>query len=135
MAHAIETAPPPASAHVTVDCPDDLAAVADPDRLHEILVNLLTNAYRYGGPCVTVTCAAEGDWVRVSVTDDGPGVPETFLPALFQPFSRATTVTGTPGSGLGLAISQRLAVALGGELAYEPPAHGARFVVRLRAAR
>jgi PAS domain S-box-containing protein len=133
--HAVETAPPPEGTHVTVDCPDGATAVADPDRLHEVLVNLLTNAYRYGGPCVTVSCAAEGDRVRVSVTDDGPGVPEDFLPALFQPFSRATGVTGTPGSGLGLAISQRLAAALGGELSYEPPAKGARFVLRLRAAR
>jgi signal transduction histidine kinase len=133
--HALETAPPPDSAQVLVECAEDAIAVADGDRLHEIIVNLLTNAYRYGGPSVAVRTAAVNGTVSIAVSDNGKGVPPDFVGELFQPFSRASTATGTPGSGLGLAISQRLATALGGRLAYDAGHPGARFVVTLRAAR
>ena len=133
---ALETAPPPAGAAVTVDVQPGVCAVADADRLQEVLVNLLANAYRYGGPGVAVAARNGGSTVRVSVTDDGSGVPDEFVGELFQPFARAAAVTGTPGSGLGLAISHRLADALGGDLAYERAEHGgARFVVTLKAAK
>lgn len=136
VTRALETAPPPVSATVAVDVPPGVRAVADPDRLEEILVNLLSNAYRYGGPGVRVAASNGDASVRLSVVDDGDGVPADFVRELFEPFSRAGAVTGTPGSGLGLAISHRLARALGGELAYEPgEAGGARFTVTLRAAR
>jgi signal transduction histidine kinase len=136
VAHALETAPPPGSVAVTVDVPEGLRASADESRLSEILVNLLTNAYRYGGPHVTVRGTRDADAVVLSVVDDGPGVPEDFVDELFQPFSRSSDVTGTPGSGLGLTISHRLAAALGGELTYEPAApRGACFAVRLRVGR
>jgi len=132
--HALETAPPPARTAATVDV-DGAVALADPERLQEIVVNLLTNAYRYGGPHVHLAAARDGDAVTVAVSDDGAGVPEEFVPEMFEPFSRGGAVTGTPGSGLGLAISRRLARALGGDLTYAPaPGGGARFVVRLRSA-
>lgn len=134
VAQALETAPPPDGSAVAVDVPDGLTAVTDADRLHEIVVNLLTNAYRYGGPSVSVSAHNGAGNVRLAVTDDGEGVPEGFVGELFQPFSRAGSVTGTPGSGLGLTISHRLAKAVGGDLAYEPGDGGARFVVTLRAA-
>lgn len=135
VAAALETAPPPAHAAVAVDVAPGLAAAADPDRLHEVVVNLLTNAYRYGGPGIAVTAHADACGVRLVVSDDGAGVPEDFVPELFEPFSRAADVTGTPGSGLGLAISHRLASALGGGLSYERADGRSRFVVRLRTAR
>ncbi|HWL34730.1 MAG TPA: PAS domain-containing sensor histidine kinase [Frankiaceae bacterium] len=136
VARALETAPPPVSANVAVDVAPGVLAVADPDRLEEILVNLLSNAYRYGGPSVRVSASNGDGSVRVAVTDDGNGVPGDFVRELFEPFSRAGAVTGTPGSGLGLAISHRLARALGGELTYDhDEAGGARFTVTLRAAR
>lgn len=134
VAQALETAPPPDGSAVTVDVPDELTAVTDADRLHEIVVNLLTNAYRYGGPSVSVSAHNGAGSIRLSVTDDGEGVPEGFVGELFQPFSRASSVTGTPGSGLGLTISHRLAKAVGGDLVYEPGDRGARFVVTLRVA-
>jgi PAS domain S-box-containing protein len=135
---ALETAPAPASANVTVDVAEDAAAFADAERLQEILVNLLSNAYRYGGPSIVVSVRGGdgGGGVAVTVADDGNGVPPEFVAEMYQPFSRSSSVTGTPGSGLGLAISYRLAAALGGRLDYEPnvPA-GAKFTVTLRAAR
>lgn len=129
---ALETAPAPEGKTVAVEV-GALRAAADPERLQEIVVNLLTNAYRYGGPNVRVAAAREGGDVLVSVTDDGAGVPEEFVAEMFEPFSRGGAVTGTPGSGLGLAIAQRLARALGGDLTYDT-APGARFTIRLRAA-
>lgn len=137
VAHALETAPPPARANVAADVADvaELTVAADPERLQEIVVNLLTNAYRYGGPAVTVTAVPDGDGVALTVADDGEGVPEVFVAEMFEPFSRGGAVTGTPGSGLGLAISRRLARALGGDLTYAPRAGGgASFTVRLRSA-
>jgi PAS domain S-box-containing protein len=132
---ALETAPPPVTAHVTVEVDPGLTALADTDRLGEILVNLFANAYRYGGPAVTIRGTTVGEEVRISVSDDGNGVPADLLGELFQPFSRSAAVTGTPGSGLGLAISHRLAAALGGRLTYEPAQpHGATFAVALRTA-
>jgi PAS domain S-box-containing protein len=132
---ALETAPAPVSARVSVDCATDVYASSDPQRLQEILVNLLTNAYRYGGPSITVAVRNAPDGVAVSVADDGNGVPPEFVSEMYQPFSRSGSVTGTPGSGLGLAISQRLAAALGGSLDYEPnQPQGAKFTVTLRPA-
>jgi two-component system sensor histidine kinase MtrB len=133
VARALETAPAPHGVTVTVDV-NGARAVADPDRLEEIVVNLLTNAYRYGGPHVGVSAGESAGWMTLAVSDDGPGVPEAFVPELFDPFTRGGSVTGTPGSGLGLAISKRLAAALGGDLAYDGAGAGARFVLRLRAA-
>jgi PAS domain S-box-containing protein len=136
LRHATETAAPPVTATVAVDCPPGLVATADADRLHQIVVNLLANAYKYGGPTVTVTARADAGAVVVTVADDGNGVPADFVAELFQPFSRAVGVTGTPGSGLGLAISRALAGALGGGLTYEPARpRGAAFTLRLRSGR
>jgi PAS domain S-box-containing protein len=135
VAVALETAPPPASAAVTVDVPPGLLAVADADRLQDMLVNLLSNAYRYGGPSVAVSAHNGEGTVELAVSDDGNGVPAEFVSELFEPFSRAGAVTGKPGSGLGLAITKKLATALGGDLGYQrAPGGGARFVVTLRAA-
>jgi PAS domain S-box-containing protein len=132
---ALETAPPPPGVALRVDLAPGLTARADPDRLNEIVVNLLTNAYRYGGPSIELRGEMREGRVRISVSDDGNGVPADIHDELFQPFSRSAAVTGTPGSGLGLAISHRLAGALGGHLGYEPRSpHGARFVVTLLAA-
>ncbi|HEV2891071.1 MAG TPA: PAS domain-containing sensor histidine kinase [Frankiaceae bacterium] len=134
VARALETAPPPDGVSVATDL-DGTAVAADPDRLEEVVVNLLSNAYRYGGPHVRVAAAADGSGtVTLAVSDDGAGVPDEFVAELFEPFTRGGAVTGTPGSGLGLAISQRLARALGGDLTYEGDGRGARFVVRLRSA-
>lgn len=130
---ALETAPPPDGVTVSTSV-DGARAAADPERLEEVVVNLLTNAYRYGGPHVRVAAATSSGGVTLAVSDDGQGVPEEFVPELFEPFTRGGAVTGTPGSGLGLAISRRIARALGGDLTYEPDGGGARFVVRLRAA-
>lgn len=121
---------------VHVDCPPDLRVLADPAHLDEIVVNLVENAHKYGEPPTTVRARRDHDLVELSVCDRGPGVPEEFVPHLFERFSRAEeTLRQQSGSGLGLYLVAKLAHACGGSVRYQPnDPHGSCFVVRLPAA-
>jgi signal transduction histidine kinase/tetratricopeptide (TPR) repeat protein len=119
---------------VTVDVPDGITVRADADHLHQILTNYLDNARKYGGPPIRVTAAVDGPDVVVAVTDGGLGVPEEFVPRLFDKFAQASTGRRrrASGTGLGLSIVRGLAKANGGDAWYEPnEPTGARFCVRL----
>lgn len=134
VGRALEVAPPPTDVTVEVLVPEDLVAQADEAHLDQVLVNLLTNAYRYGGPSVQVTAESDATHVFLTVADDGPGVAEEFVPQLFEPFTRGANAATVPGSGLGLAITKRITDTLGAEIRYEPNRpHGARFIIRLPA--
>jgi signal transduction histidine kinase len=106
----------------------------DPFHLRQMVANLVSNALRYGEPPVVVTVLEDGDGVSLEVTDAGPGVPEDFVPRLFDRFTRATTGTAAQqsGSGFGLYIVNRLAEANGCTLAYSPGVpSGSRFRLEL----
>lgn len=119
---------------VSVEVEDRRAVVADPDRLHQMLLNLVANAARYGRPPITVRVRGEGDWVCLDVVDRGEGVPEEFREELFREFARPRGAVAT-GTGLGLYVVRALAEAQGGSVAYsEHPGGGSVFTVRLRAA-
>lgn len=109
-------------------------AVADASHLRQVLGNLLTNADKYGAAPITVTAETVGSTTRILVTDSGAGVPEDFLPRLFDRFSRASGST-QPGTGLGLHLARQLCRAMGGDLTYEPATatRGPTFVVGLAA--
>jgi signal transduction histidine kinase len=130
---ALDGAPAPPDRSVELAIPESLSALADPGRLEQILINLLTNAYRYGGSNVSVGACATSEGVVVTVADDGDGVPDELVPALFDGFARGPSTDGVQGSGLGLAIAQSLLEGFGGRIWYEPgePA-GARFRFLLR---
>ncbi|WP_371226212.1 ATP-binding protein [Pseudomonas sp. QE6] len=83
---------------------------AEPRYLHRALQNLLTNALRYAEGRVRVSFRVSVDRCQVDVEDDGPGVPESQWPRLFQPFFRAddSRARGTGGHGLGLSIVRRI---------------------------
>ena len=97
------------------------AVMADPTRLRQVMSNLTNNAIKFtesGGVILTIEAdpSAPGSYV-FSVTDTGPGIPETVLPKLFEAFSQAdqTTTRKHGGTGLGLTICDRLVRAMGGE--------------------
>jgi signal transduction histidine kinase len=133
---ALESAPSPPGKFVELAVPESLWALADPGRLEQVLVNLLTNAYRYGGRRIRLEALATSDGVVVTVADDGDGVPDELAPQLFEGFARGPSGAPVQGSGLGLAIARALLEGLGGRIWYEPgrPA-GARFRFLLPAAR
>ncbi|WP_169788047.1 CHASE domain-containing protein [Caldimonas brevitalea] len=92
---------------------------ADPLRLRQVLVNLLTNAIKYNQPRGHVTLdavARAGEW-GLSVVDTGIGLAAEQIDKLFQPFERlGAHRLGIPGTGLGLALSQRLTTMMGGRI-------------------
>jgi signal transduction histidine kinase len=110
----------------------------DADRLLQVLLVLLDNAFRHSplGGAVTVAATRDGRAARVEVADQGPGVPPALREKIFEPFARlpASRSRADAGSGLGLAIARRLAELHGGTLAVgDGPAGGARFVLELPA--
>jgi PAS domain S-box-containing protein len=131
---AVEQAPPPPGKNVDIVAPDDLVALADRHRLDQVISNLLTNAYRYGGANVTVEARQEDGRVLLSVSDDGEGVEEGLVQSLFDPFTRGASSSEVGGSGLGLAIVKMLVDASGGEIKYSPNGSGARFLISLQTA-
>jgi signal transduction histidine kinase len=104
--------------------------VTDGDRVLQIIVNLLSNAFRWTpeGGRIEVELSAENGSVSVAVADTGPGIDEEERERIFRPFwSR-----DGGGTGLGLAIARELAVALGGRLVLDStPGKGSRFVLVL----
>lgn len=119
---------------IAVDVPSDLSVHADPDHLQQILINFLANAIRYGGPPISISATAVDEFVQIVVADNGEGVPESFVPQLFEKFTQAqsgSTRTAT-GTGLGLSIVFGLAEANGGTVWYEPNQPvGSQFFVKL----
>jgi len=111
-----------------------LAVFANPLLLEQILANLLTNAIESCGGGVTVRVRAESDGpqVRLSVADDGPGIPAETRERVFEPFE--TTRLGR--MGLGLTIAREAAESMSGSIvAEEAPGGGARLLLTLPAAR
>jgi signal transduction histidine kinase len=109
---------------VSLDVPPDLAAVADRLVLDRVVSNLLSNATRYGEPPFCVSAEQRDHHLRITVSDEGAGVPEEMRSRLFERFARGAE---TNGSGLGLAIARSYARAHGGDIVYDPGDQGARF--------
>ncbi|WP_156398307.1 ATP-binding protein [Caulobacter sp. Root1455] len=97
--------------------PTNLKVLSDADLLEIVVRNLASNAIKYSnGGRVLIGCRRAGDWVRVEVHDDGPGIPSERLKDMFTEFVRGEGVGATEGVGLGLSIVQRLTDMLGHEL-------------------
>ena len=90
-----------------LQAPTDLPLVlADPDRIRQVFLNLLDNAIKYApGSNLTVRLIPQEGFVRVEVSDNGPGIPPEDLPYIFEPFRRGKQAApGSKGTGLGLTI-------------------------------
>ena len=112
--------------------PANLSAVhADPNRLQQILFNLLGNAIKFTeNGTVQVSAVQEGDWVRVLVKDSGMGIAPEAIDRIFIPFEQADASTARKfgGVGLGLAIAKSLVEAHGGSISVQSQAgQGATF--------
>jgi signal transduction histidine kinase len=127
------SAPDPGA--VAIEIADDAIAIADRNALERIVSNLVTNAFRYGQPPVTVRAERTDRHFRLTVEDRGRGVAPEFVPDLFERFSRSEGArVNAIGTGLGLAIARSYARAHGGDLLYENAIpHGARFQLVLPA--
>ncbi len=98
----------------------DLWVFADAQRLKQVFINLLSNAIKYNHPGGQVSLAAarsEGGYVRIDVSDTGPGIAPDRIGRLFLPFERlGAEQTDVQGTGLGLALSRNLVEAMGGQI-------------------
>lgn len=113
----------------TVDFPEDFPHVyADPDKIEQVLTNLVENAAKYADPqSLQVTGVLQNGQVTVAVSDAGEGIPVSDLPRVFTKFFRRAETRPT-GSGLGLWISRGLVEAHGGRLIVESEVgHGSVF--------
>ncbi|MFJ6652590.1 sensor histidine kinase [Microbacterium sp. NPDC091313] len=121
---------------ITLDEVQPVTAAVDPHRIRQVIDNLLSNAVKYHRDGGGIWVGLSGDDVHawLTVSDDGPGIPEHEQPHLFERFFRADAVrnSSTHGSGLGLAISRELVRAHGGDIFVQSrPGAGATFTVRL----
>jgi signal transduction histidine kinase len=123
----------PGAEHVRIEIPEDLEVMADPQRLMQMVINLVSNSFRHGAPPVEVSGHEAGGRLAVlEIADHGEGLPASRIESPFEAFSPSDA----EGSlGLGLAIVRGLAEAQGGRIAYERNTpHGARFICSLQVA-
>lgn len=122
--------------HSTIDAGCE-HVYADPDRLKQILSNLLVNAVKFTerGHVDLAAALADDGRVEISVTDTGIGIPTEQHRAIFEPFRQVhDRARRAPGVGLGLSIASRLALLMNGSLRVESaPERGSRFALTLRA--
>ncbi len=110
---------------------------ADRTRLKQVLINLLSNAIKYNqqesGGTVQVTCRhLPGKRVRIEVRDNGPGLTQSQIDRLFQPFERLSVDRNIEGTGIGLALTKRLVESMAGEVGVESqPNQGSNFWIIL----
>ncbi|MFN8473535.1 MAG: ATP-binding protein [Anaerolineae bacterium] len=107
---------------LALNVPPDLPLVqADPRRLMQVLVNLISNASKYGPRehPIRVSVAAHGGMAVTRVADEGPGIPEEQVALLFRPFKRPVEGEKTAGVGLGLSIVKTIVERHGGEVGVE----------------
>lgn len=110
-----------------------LIAVADREKISEVLVNLMGNALKHAWTRIKLSMRAEGEWIRISVTDDGAGVPDDQKEKIFEAFYQLPgDETAVKGTGIGLAFAKSLTEAHRGSLSVEDAeGGGASFVLSL----
>ncbi|HEY6652308.1 MAG TPA: ATP-binding protein, partial [Actinomycetota bacterium] len=121
------------------DVPAGLAAEADPERIHQVLFNLVDNAVRFTPPGgeITITARSRDERVEVRVADTGVGIAAEHLPRVFERFYRvdASRSRDDGGTGIGLAIARSIVEGHGGRIVAESdPGHGSAFTFDLPAA-
>jgi len=115
LAEVAEEFAPAFEGEIKLELPDEeVWVLSDPDRLHQVFANLVSNAIK----TITLRVRSPGERVIIQVADDGPGIPKEHLPHLFERFYRVDKARDRErgGSGLGLAIVKAIVEASGGEV-------------------
>lgn len=133
--------------YVVEECDPALQLIGDPDKIRQVLLNLLMNATKFTavGGTISVTgglvpthATMDGPMLFVSVADDGMGIPRDKLESIFEPFVQVNRgfTTSSVGVGLGLSISRDLARGMGGDITVASVnGHGSTFTLTLPQAR
>jgi signal transduction histidine kinase len=138
LSESANTAEAPAGVELNIESYPDLTARADPVLLRQVLIGLLTNAYKHTPAPGTVTlrsyCGSENEIV-IEVSDTGGGIPAAERDRVFERFYRGSGSLEREGFGLGLAIAKRMIDVMGGEITVESEeGRGSTFTIRLRQA-
>ncbi len=122
-----------AGSTITLEPGEPAIGTWDEFRIEQVVINLLTNALRYGkGRPVTVNTVGVPDGVRIEVRDQGMGISEENQKRIFEQFERANGNDGTGGLGLGLFITRQLVEAHGGQISVESrEGEGSTFMITL----
>jgi signal transduction histidine kinase len=136
---SLNTAEAPEGVELVRDAEDDdLVAAADPVLLRQVVIGLLTNAFKHTSPPGTVTLRAyrsPGGEIVIEVQDTGAGIPEGERDRVFERFYRGSGSLERDGLGLGLAIAKRMIDVMGGEITVDSTeGQGSTFRVSLREA-
>jgi two-component system, OmpR family, sensor kinase len=122
---------------IQIEAPQEVVISADPDRLHQLLENLLANAVQHAPKKTSVEVSVgterrdDGIWAVLNVANQGPGIPPDLLSHLFQPFISGSN---SRGLGLGLYLASRIAGVHNGTLTVDSvPGEGTRFTLSLPA--
>ncbi|MER3480180.1 MAG: sensor histidine kinase [Meiothermus sp.] len=122
---------------IEVEAPDNLWALGDPERLHQVVANFVSNAIKAGSTQIRLVARDLSERVVIRVEDNGEGIPAEHLPHLFERFYRVDKARDRErgGSGLGLAIVRSIVEAHGGSVWVESePGKGSVFSVSLKRA-
>lgn len=127
-----------ASGVTVVVQPSDLWAEGDPRRSRQVLTNFVSNALKFSpsGSTLSLGVTRADAEVRFEVSAQGPGIPESFRPQVFEPFAQAESAAdrSVGGTGLGLAICRAMVEAQGGEIGFDcAPGGGTTFWFTLAA--
>jgi signal transduction histidine kinase len=121
---------------IDTDAPSEMIVRIDPDAFKQVILNLLDNAVKYGadGQTIKVSAVNAGEVSRISITDQGIGIPHSDRQRIWNAFERGSNVegTGVAGSGIGLSVVRDIVKAHGGTVQLdETIGHGTRFIIEL----
>lgn len=131
-ASSLENEATQAGAELLIEAETPVPGSWDAVRMEQVVVNLVTNAIKYGnGTPICVALTREGERARLVVEDRGPGIPAEHQQRIFEPFHRATEKAKAQSLGLGLYIVHEIVKAHGGAIAVESHAGFTRFTISL----